>query len=445
MSEISKMYNNTTDTSDFQIIPVDYLIAARINSALILLENMIVALCLSLNKKLFYKQEFWLLLVCLTLNDILCGVAMMFATFIQSDILNQNRTLCIFLIVLVLISQLSMLFNVLSICVYRFILAVCADKFRFGWKIWMSVMQVTAVFVFSCVYCTIPFVVWSRRELFKTGCDMVNVFGKNLNKAYAFVCSGLLLPLTILNILYAVTFLLLRQINKKKSFKGLRRLNRRKFMADIDKTRKTTDDKIQRNRYLENNKPFANRRGKTHSDKANQQANITLSTKDTDVCRCNSLKQTVNQNLGSFKHSAFKVGNENRIRREDESQHVRVLKPSNATQEEILFMKHETPTMPTNSNKKLRNYNHRQCLILIGVILAGINVTTWPAVIISGVEGLSSSPVFPRAVTKVLFWLVFNNSLINPWLYSVQSSEFRATVRNTVRRVLEFFAGLCIH
>ena len=289
------MHNNTvTNISDYQIISVKYLIAARINSSLILLENLSVVLCLCMNKKIFYKQEFWLLLVCLTLNDILCGIAMMFATFIQSDVLHQDRTLCIFLMFLCQISQMCMLLNVLSICVYRFTLIACADKFRFGWKVWMSVVQISVTFVFSCVYCTIPFLAWSRKELVRVGCDMVNVFGENLNKAYVFVCSGLLLPLLLLNLLYLVTILLLRQVNKNKGSKCLRKLYARKFTVDKNKARKTTDDKG--NGYTEN-KPNAKRKGNIFIGLDHQQVNATIATRDTDVCGCELSKQTLNRNI----------------------------------------------------------------------------------------------------------------------------------------------------
>ena len=408
--------NNTTvtNTSEFQVIPVKYFIAARINSALILLENISVLLCLSMNKRSFYKQEFWLLLVCLTLNDILCGITMMFATFIQSDALNQSRTLCIFLLFLVQISQMSMMLNVLSICIYRLILIVCADKLRFGWKIWMSVVQIAVTFVFSCVYCSISFLAWARRKFARNGCDVVNVFGDNMNKAYFFVFGGLLLPLLMLNIMYVVTILLLRRMKKRNSSKCLRKLCSRKFMTDSSRSsRKSTNNK------------GAGYDG-SMVERQDQQANN--ATRDTDICEWASPIQVTNQNLKSFKHSSMETAKlQPQVRKTDEN--LGDLNASNDDIAEAIFMKQETHNKNTKSKKQLRNNDHRQCLVLIGVILAGINITTWPAVIISGIEGLSPTPVFPRAVTQVLFWLVFNNSLINPWLYTAQSSEFRAAVR----------------
>ena len=218
------MSNNTTDES--AIIPEQYLIGGRINSAVILLENLIVLVCLLLNKSKFYKQEFWLLLVCLTLNDILCGVAMMLSTFLQQAAFRTNPTNCAIVLVILITSQLSMLYNVLSICIYRFVFTMC-DRLRIGWKTKMSVFQVSAVLTLCSLYCTIPFVIWRKKDLVISECNPLSFFGENSRNVYVYFCSGLLLPLMLLNVLYCVTFAVVRRnIDNRNKIPVHKRCNR---------------------------------------------------------------------------------------------------------------------------------------------------------------------------------------------------------------------------
>ena len=83
------MENNTDLLADFEL-PEIVTNGMRTYSVIILLENLIVAKCLYTHKKRFYKREFWLLLICVNIRDILMGIAMFLWSFTKSDIFSKN-------------------------------------------------------------------------------------------------------------------------------------------------------------------------------------------------------------------------------------------------------------------------------------------------------------------------------------------------------------------
>ena len=74
--------------------------------------------------------------------------------------------------------------------------------------------------------------------------------------------------------------------------------------------------------------------------------------------------------------------------------------------------------------------NQKQSTHLIGVILVMLNLTMFlPACI------KPSAVLVPfhlsRMETELLFIIGMNNALLNPWVYTLQSTEFRCAVKDT--------------
>ena len=128
-----------------------FVIFERINAFAILMENIIVALCLMTHRKHFSKQEFWLFLFCLNINDIFVGLAMFLLSFISNDVFN-NVNMCTILWVCVILCQLSFMYNVFGICLYRYLFISHTGRFRFAWKSTMTVIQLCVCFVIAIIY-----------------------------------------------------------------------------------------------------------------------------------------------------------------------------------------------------------------------------------------------------------------------------------------------------
>ena len=361
--------------------------------------------------------------MCLTLNDILCGVAMMLSTFIQCGTFRTNLTNCAFLLVVVIISQLSMLYNLLSICIYRFVFTVCIDRLRIGWKTKMSVIQIVVILTFCCLYCCIPFIIWAKEDLDISGCNLLSLFGENSRNVYAYFGCGLLLPLAVLNIFYCVTSSVVRRniVNKNK-IPVHKRCERCKTVLTTRTSYsfKTGDrrDEIEIQEILDSN-----------SDKR-----VCIK------CITASSDQSISKRVVSLNHLRPNLrGCESKSGRQVEhvvesmlNENITCLKTHGR---DALDKSKDTAIKESGINRRANKDIQRQCLILIGVILMGINITTWPAVIISVIEAVMPSWIFPRFVTQGTMWLIFNNSLFNPWIYTVQSAEFRDALKEMFKQI----------
>ena len=80
-----------------------------------------------------------------------------------------------------------------------------------------------------------------------------------------------------------------------------------------------------------------------------------------------------------------------------------------------------------------RNYKssyQRQSLCLIGLILLLIDVSIIPAIIVRSI------PVPISITVRFAFGLLmFNNSLVNPWVYALQSKDFRTALKDNIRKI----------
>ena len=114
----------------------------RINGSVILLENIIVGLCLLTHRAKFRKKEYWLQLVCLNINDIFSGLLMLLISYLRYTLKNKP-TLCSILWSIMLINEMTFLYNVLGVCLYRLLFLRHSGQCRFGWKTKTTIVQVS--------------------------------------------------------------------------------------------------------------------------------------------------------------------------------------------------------------------------------------------------------------------------------------------------------------
>ena len=114
------MENQTEFNSNFSRYYHNYNIIMRVNSVAIFVENLLVVICLLTHRNKFSKKEFWLHLLCLSINDLFVGITLFMLSFKDSVIFSKSVGGCVSLMVLVAIPQLALPYIALSICIYRY-------------------------------------------------------------------------------------------------------------------------------------------------------------------------------------------------------------------------------------------------------------------------------------------------------------------------------------
>ena len=509
----------------------------RIDAALIFFENVFVALCLYTERNKFPKKEFWLQLFSLTLNDIYVSLTLFLWSFVKSDSFNKNVIGCAFLAVIVLVSQMAFLFNVLSICVYRLMFLVCTDRYRFGWKPKTTVIQVTSIYSMCFLYVVIPIAVWGNRNITIENCLSESLFEPTgRRKAHIFIGTGLFLPLIVLNVLYGVTFHILRghlrrrqrsghhykhsQLSSRSSSGQLRSAaDQNTSRSDQSHGRHDVADRVDHcliQLDQEQNQPkvldCSCSRTESGRCRADSQTDDCCSRtgygcNGMDCCRCREdsisdysrsrsepsssrtehSRSRADHNRGSGlveqtgkPHSSTDEGTSGDTRTTSKrSSHEKIelslcsveYKPGVITR--ISNQKAKTPAatayVPTSMNisRNVQNYtltrkgqksapmkgvtttasrgsdlvdrsareSQKQSLFLIGLILLLIDITTAPCVVYLVAEQVFLQESFPEFVKSILLLLVMNNSLLNPWLYAIQSKEVRGAITHSMRKL----------
>ena len=503
----------------------------RIDASLIFIENSFVALCLYTERKKFSKKEFWLQLFSLTTNDIFVSFTLFLWSFIKSDSFNKNIVGCAFLAVIVLVSQMAFLFNILSICVYRLMFLVCTDRFRFGWKPKTTVIQITSIYTLCLLYVIIPIAVWGNRDISIDNCSSEKLFELNgKQKAHMFIGTGLFLPLIVLNILYGVTFHLLRGHLRRKRRTGQLYRNSKQpsrscsgqlhsiadqntsrcdrsycrheladridhsliqtdhgsnqpapYLSDnacsLCRAESQTDDCCSRTGYgcngmdccrcrEENTTDYSRSRSEPSSGRSDhsrsrtdhflaEQSGRMLSSTDegaTSETRTTSKRSSYD----NIEKSRFSIEYKPSITDRSSKlitkvRNVTALVPININisrnphnytltrkgQRHVPFKGANTPTTerPSDVIDSSSRESQKQSLFLIGLILFLIDLTTVPCVVYLVAEKVFSPDSIPGFVKPLLLLLVMNNSLLNPWLYAIQSKEVRGAITHNLRKL----------
>ena len=473
------LYDNSSRIGNHE----EFLIV-RIDALLIFVENGFVALCLYKERRKFVKREFWLQLISLIINDLFVSVSLFLWSFIYHDIFDKSFVGCAVLTVCVTVSQMALLLNVLSICIYRLMFLVCTDRYRFGWKGKTTVKQVFLIYIFSFFYMILPIFIWGNYEKRMEYCSPENLFGTGQHTAFIFIGTGLLAPLTVLNVLYGVTFhLLRRQLGKRNSFVHVCRnsllLNRSSSSqrchcrADVSKSK---NDKVCNRTDAKRSRTLSEERTGGLNDNTPERTNgqnDRRSNRADDSCSkpYNRGYNSVQPDKTTFKQNGFTSKEKHSIKdsptlkdvivKEKQSTHHDT-EPYCSTQsvsnrptgEEMasnisdrLIQRHEmlSPCQENdvhllarcqgvnvrNSARELQ----KQSLVLIGLILILIDVTVIPFIVYLITEKLLEPILIPEIVREILCLLVMNNSLLNPWLYAIQSKEVRRAIFQNLKQL----------
>ena len=521
-TDIAKPYFPTDNSSTYA--NHDEFLIVRIDALLIFIENGFVALCLCKERRKFTKKEFWLQLISLIINDLFVSVSLFLWSFINHDIFDKSFIGCAVLTVCVMVSQMALLINVLSICIYRLLFLVCTDRYRFGWKGKTTVKQILLIYMFSFLYIILPIFIWGKYENHIEYCSPENLFDTGLHNTFIFIGTGLLVPLIVLNALYGLTFhLLRRQLRKRNRYVHVCRNFQLFDRFTSSQHYKCQTDDSKGNNYNGCNRTAANSRRTLTGDRRNVRRDnpsgrtdyqskcdkshsshrhsfisnafdTNLSEKpwssadDSSSKSFNQCYNSVGSDVGKTceqdsatykeKHSSRSVSTPNDCMFKTEPSSINDNEPywckqstsnratvqrTESSDSDILTQRNEkqdtcqavdVQTMLASrlgskrrmsktrqrqvSNTLLPGGNssreiQKQSLLLIGLILLLIDITVIPFIVYLITEKLLEPILIPEIVREILCLLVMNNSLLNPWIYAIQSKEVRRAIMHNFR------------
>ena len=403
--EVAEHCSANCTKSDVSLhVSSNILIVLRVISVLILLFNLVVTYCLYTHKRTFSRKEFWMLLLSLNINDLICGLAFFIATFVNYELIARNIHTCVFVIAFVMISQQSTLLNVLTICLYRLFFLLSVNKIQLIWRSKMSYTQIVIIYMFCAIYWTIAFTVWSSPEPNITVCDANSVFGNGESKVYLFGVFGVFLPLLLVNVLYTVTFSILKY--RLSTWASVFRHRGKPRRDETRLVRKYTA----RLRSKPAAHPETCRRNLTANSKSITACKISERTLQEEDCFIPPIGQATKEledgTIVSIhgcqtpdRQTTVSVESPEKNRRNHnygrlQTSFIENQKLQNETDEpEICDKPVDKRSMECAFSYAYQHAGpgrYRESLILIGLILALINITTWPILIISTKDSISS-------------------------------------------------------
>ena len=340
---------------------------------------------------------------------------------------------------------------------------VVSDRLRFAWNTKMTLLQMIGIYLFSIMYSVIPFVVWVEGNERFSDCSHISTLGKNSKKIFAFLGVGLFLPTFILNILYFATLCKLRKQWRKR----MRFLRQKDSFVKEKSSAKMSDvfhiNQQRRNQRGEKIKfcdsPKLRTQGilildplrsldhcdsldisPTIDDTKPSEVNVSSSL----ICQCET--NDINETLSGLPDAitSFEPTDLNT------AAHPGVVPPSakatalpkfentnfRINPDPYSTRREDTPKRPSQLNRGYKSDYQRQSLCLIGLILLLIDVSIFPAIIVRSIPVSIS-----LTVRFTLTLLVFNNSLVNPWIYALQSKDFRRALKDNIVKIGEWIAS----
>ena len=409
--------------------PVRLMTFTRINSLMILIENATVLMCLFIYRSEFSKREFWLHLTSLNINDLLVGVVCFGASFVEYDTFENNKLGCASLFVSLVVSQLTLLYNVLSICVYRLLFLVSSNKLRFSWTPSMTVIQLGSVYIFSTLYAILPLLLWGRKNQYIRTCAHEYMFGSEVNKLSAYLGFGFLFPLLILNILYCVTFCKIRRQYTRRYFPPVNDEGIDTGSASSDRiTRQKKFGTVYKHRNIQA-PDDATRKLQANFDSRTQLQETHLREQNNGNANCSIYEKNAATEQQPSKSNKRTGNNESK---------------SNFRQ--LCRTYSERTSHTSHSNSRSRNIQ-KQSLVLIGAILLSIDVTILPSIVVLVVTIIVPTWSVSVTVMYAVGIIAMNNSLINPWIYTLQSKELRKALKKDIRhysvRAIDMMRHMC--
>jgi len=411
---------NLTTTSEipFEKLPDAVSTIMRLVSLLIIILNTIVLSCLII-KKSTLPQVYWIQMTCLSLNDIIAGLSSFLVSFLDFPEFSRSIFLCCGTMAFFISSQAATLYNIFIICIRRLRTIQQVGSRQNGLSQKTAVAVTVAVCGASFLACLLPFIIWSRKDVLyiKSGCSMESAFGKDLQQAMKILFATFLVPLMCTNTLYCVVFFVLHRMSKRTHPSSgnvhAQAVNSSSNNSNVDlfykqvKQTKNTSSSVRHN--IIHSVSISCSKVQQHSSKSEQPTNASNS-----ASLRPPLTRQFTASIKPNSTSPFTLAN-------DSSALNSASRNNGAPSLETMTPDRERATVRTNTSI-------RKAYRLLGMILALLNVFTWPAVVVLMMETNISSWSLRRPVKFPLFTTVSWNAVVNPIIYTIQVKEFRTAL-----------------
>ena len=177
-------------------------------SILAILMNTVILACLIRLKGTFRSYGNWFQLVVLSSQDVLNGMA----SYCRSHVTFKTyHSVCGFVGGWYVFSQINTLWMMGCICVNRFIILKKLGKDTTTPSFIKPEKTVLIVSVFNCVFTIFPFVFWGAKNSEEGYCSETFIFSFNLRQFRIYRLIGFIVPLFIINVLYAICMIILKR------------------------------------------------------------------------------------------------------------------------------------------------------------------------------------------------------------------------------------------
>ena len=194
--------NNTSaiDVGEGRPVPWVAIYSLRLAGSLAIVSNAFILLCALHLRRKFRSRDYWLQIVILAGIDIFNGTVSLLLSILTFD---TNYIRCGFLLCLYMFSQINTLCAICCICVNRFRCLKNMDKTGSG-ILCRQELGTAVLSVVSLLYCALPYFIWDLTEFEHKNCTAPVLFGDSNGPYLLHTCTGVCVPLIVINILYGL-------------------------------------------------------------------------------------------------------------------------------------------------------------------------------------------------------------------------------------------------
>lgn len=209
-------WNNSTETIPNQ--ENFFLYAAfilRLIASLAVFMNICVLFLLIKLKRTFRNYGYWFQILVLASADLLTGTASLPLTFFDHYVFRTNTIACSAILFAYSCTQTNTLLGIMCICVNRFRNIQNIDKLRESKPSFKPEIAVISAALFSMIYTLLPFLFLKLNTTVLPVCSAPALFLGGIRTYKLLLLIGLIIPLVVINVLYAICLVKLRRANAR--------------------------------------------------------------------------------------------------------------------------------------------------------------------------------------------------------------------------------------
>ena len=166
-------------------------------------------------RKSFRNYSYWFQILVLSSEDLFNGLSSLAITFYDLELFRTSAVACGVILWVYMCSQMNTLLGICCICINRFRSIRAIDKLREPNMGYQQEISLAIAALISIVYSMMPFLIFPLNSVMPA-CSIPTILGASNERTYKLLTAfGLIVPLAIIDILYSICLVKLRQMNAK--------------------------------------------------------------------------------------------------------------------------------------------------------------------------------------------------------------------------------------